>query len=361
MRLVMLSWRYLGHPQAGGAEIVTHEVLRRCVDAGWDVTCFTAEHDGAPREERVGGVRVIRDGAQWSVHARAWRWLRGRLGSYDRVVEQINTLPFLTPLYVPRAKRRLLIHQLAREYWWRETRGLFRAGAPLGYLLEPWQMRLYRSTPTITISDSSRSELEALGIPVVKILPMAVYVEPVAALAPRTGPLRIASVGRVTPAKFVEEAIEAFAIVQARVPEAQMDVMGSGDERYRQRLEQLSARLGLQNVVFHGRVDEDRKRELLEAAHVHVFTSHREGWGLTVTEAACVGTPSVGYDVPGVRDSIADPRLLAAERTPARLAERILSLNDDPALYDEVRTTAWERARELHWDRTAQAFMEAVR
>jgi len=35
-----------------------------------------------------------------------------------------------------------------------------------------------------------------------------------------------------------------------------------------------------------------------------LVTSVREGWGLVVTEAASVGTPSYGYDVPGLRDSI---------------------------------------------------------
>jgi glycosyltransferase involved in cell wall biosynthesis len=68
----------------------------------------------------------------------------------------------------------------------------------------------------------------------------------------------------------------------------------------------------------------------------------------------------VGYDAPGVRDSVADPRLLARERTPAGLAERIFALERDPALYGQLRLEAWERARRLEWDRTAEAFMEAV-
>jgi glycosyltransferase involved in cell wall biosynthesis len=33
-------------------------------------------------------------------------------------------------------------------------------------------------------------------------------------------------------------------------------------------------------------------------------TSVREGWGLVVDEAASVGTPSIGYDVDGLRDSV---------------------------------------------------------
>ncbi|MDQ4040521.1 MAG: glycosyltransferase, partial [Actinomycetota bacterium] len=144
MRLLMLSWRYVGHPQAGGAEVLTHEVLRRLVERGWKVTCFTAAHPGAEPEDDREGVALVRRGRQWTVHVEAYRWLRHRLDGYDVVIDQTNTIPFFTPLYVPRDKQRLFIHQLAREYWFRETRGAFRLVAPVGYALEPLQLRLYR-------------------------------------------------------------------------------------------------------------------------------------------------------------------------------------------------------------------------
>ncbi len=360
MRLALLSWRYLGHPQGGGAEVLVHEVLRRCVARGWEPTAFTASYPGALEVEELDGVRIVRRGSQHTVHFHAWRWLRKRMASFDRVVEQMNTVPFLTPLYVPRDLRRLLIFQLAREYWFRESRGIFRLGAPFGYALEPWYMRLYRRTPTITISESSRSDLAALGVPVTSILPLAVSTPAVGALEPHDGHLRVVVLGRLTPAKFVEEALEAFALVQAELPGATLDIVGTGDPDYRRRLESMVTRQAISGVSFHGRVDEARKQALLARAHLHVFASHREGWGLTVTEAARAGTPTVGYDAPGVRDSVADPRLLARERTPAGLAERIFALERDPALYEQLRSEAWERARGLEWDRTAEAFMEAV-
>ena len=356
----MLSWRYLDHPQSGGAEVLTHEILKRCVALGWEATCFTAEYPGCARTGELDGVKLVRRGAQHTVHFHAWRWLRSRTADFDRVVEQINTVPFLTPFFVPAAKRRLFICQLAREFWFRETRGVFKLAAPFGYAIEPWQFQAYRKTATITISASTRDDLRALGVPVTTILPMAVHMPAVVELVAHHGPLRVINVGRLTPAKFVEEAIQAFAIVQADVPDATMDLVGQGDPAYRARLEALVARRGLRNVTFHGRVDEEQKRRLLTSAHVHVFTSHREGWGLTVTEAARVGTPSVGYDVPGVRDSIAEPRLIATAKTPEAIAARVLALWADPAGYDEVRKAAWRRAGELSWDRTAAAFVEAV-
>jgi len=360
MNVAMLSWRYLDHPQGGGAEILTHQILRRAVQRGVKVTAFTASYPGAEPTGELDGVRIVRSGQQHTVHLHAWRWLRTRLDEFDRVVDQINTIAFLTPLYVPADKRRMFIHQMAREYWFRETRGLFRLGAPVGYALEPWQLRLYRNTPSMTVSGSTHRDLADLGIPVTAVLPQGTHVHPVERLEPKPGPPRAIVVGRLTPAKFVEQSMAAFGRIQAAIPDIGLDIVGSGDPTYRQELEALVATLGLRDVVFHGHVDESRKRELLLAAHVHLFASHREGWGLTVSEAALVGTPTVAYDVAGVRDSVADLRALAPRGRTDVLAERALRLLRDPSAYDDLRAAAWARARELSWDRSTDAFLEAL-
>lgn len=360
----MLSWRSPENPRSGGAETFTFEILRRAASEGHEVTWLAARSPGAPETELIDGIRFVRMGRQWTVHVRAWRWLRTRLDEFDVVVDQVNTLPFLTPWYVPEAKRRLLIFQLAREYWWRETRGLFRIVAPLGYWCEPHYVGLYRSTDTITISESTKSDLVALGIPATRIsLVTPAITEPVVSeLRPKPDRFRVIVIGRLTPAKFLEEAIAAFALVQRDLSEVELDIVGAGDPSYQARLVQEISARGLTDLVtFHGRADEARKYELLERAHVHLFTSHREGWGLTVNEAGARGTPTVGYDVPGVRDSVADPRLLSPLTLGAAgLAKRILALHNDPALYAEVRTRAWQIASELSYEAATVAFLEAV-
>lgn len=363
MRLVMLSWRYCDHPASGGAEVLTHEILKRLVSAGHIVTCFTAAYPGCEPRGEIDGVKLVRDGAQWSVHIKAWRWLRRRLHDVDLVVDQVNTIPFCTPLYVPADQRRLFIHQLARGYWFRETRGVFRIGAPLGYALEPSLLRIYRQTPAITVSESSRADLVRLGLKPerIVIIPEALKDPPLETLGEKDlNAPRLVMLGRLTPAKFVEEGIRCFGRLQRELPDAQLDVVGSGPPHYKRRLEAMIARDGIQGVTFHGRVDEDRKRALLAAAHVHVFTSHREGWGLVVSEAAAVGTPSVGYDAPGVRDSIGDPRLLAPIGDIERLSDRLATVLKDRRLYEQVRENSWRRTQSMTYEAATRAFAAAL-
>ena len=118
--------------------------------------------------------------------------------------------------------------------------------------------------------------------------------------------------------------------------------------------------LGIRAVTFHGRVSEERKLELMREAHVHLFCSHREGWGLVVSEAAAMGTPSIGYDAPGVRDSIADRRVLAPIGDVGALKALLQRVRDDPELYEDVRQGAWERARLHERDKATRAFADAL-
>jgi glycosyltransferase involved in cell wall biosynthesis len=113
-------------------------------------------------------------------------------------------------------------------------------------------------------------------------------------------------------------------------------------------------------VKFHGSISEAEKQRLLWQAHLLVFTSHREGWGLIVNEAAAFGTPSVGYDAPGVRESIGESSQLAPSGDTTALAERALTLLGDRARYDRQRRRAWQRAKKMSYDRTARKFLKDI-
>ena len=71
-----------------------------------------------------------------------------------------------------------------------------------------------------------------------------------------------------------------------------------GDDYLRKKLEKKAC----DKVKFFGYVDEKRKTELTKKAWVLVVPCIREGWRQVVTDANALGTPAIGYDVPGLRD-----------------------------------------------------------
>ncbi len=363
--IVILNWRDIKNPSGGGAEKVTHEIARRWVDWGHRVTLFCAAYPGALSEETIDGVCVIRRGSQRTVHWEAYRYYKAHFrGHCDLIIDEINTVPFFAPLYA-REPVVMFSHQLAREIW------RYEAPFPLsgiGYLAEPLYLQAYRRTAIMTVSNSTKRDLQRLHLPG----PYHIIPEAVDTIAPDVLPpldmkeayLTLAFVGRVVPSKRVDHIIRALGLLhQSGCTNARLWIVGSWDERYYQQLRDLIARLELTNaVVFHGRVDEATKESLLARAHALVMTSVREGWGLVVTEANKLGTPAVVYDVPGLRDSTRDQEtgLICRRNTPPALAKAILTLHDEPDLYARLRHGAWITAKQLHWDETARAAWDVV-
>ena len=80
---------------------------------------------------------------------------------------------------------------------------------------------------------------------------------------------------------------------------------------------------------------------------------------MTVTEAARRGTPAVGYDIPGFRDSIDHDRTgLLTRPEPRALAAGLRRILGDARLHARLREAAFHRSLDLSFDATA-AFCEA--
>ncbi len=363
MRILWLNWRDIKNPASGGAEVVTHQVARRWVEQGHSVTLFAASFDSAVPEETIEGVRVVRRGRQFSVHFHAWRYYAHLpRNSVDLVIDEINTIPFFTPLYT-REKRVAYFHQLAREVWLYESRIPLNI---LGYWLEPLYLRLYRDTPTVVVSESTRQDLLALGFRQVTVVHDGVDVVPLACVPVQSAKAQqptIAYIGRLVPSKRVADIIEAVHLVHDRLADVQLWLVGEGPRSYVHVLQERVARYGLEdNVRFWGRVSHEEKLDLLKQAHVLAMASVREGWGLVVIEANALGTPAVVYNVPGLRDSVChdETGLVCAKNSPDVLASQLVRALTDSLLRERLARAALERSRHFTWDQNASEFMRAL-
>jgi len=312
LRVLVCNWRDPAHPHAGGAEVYTARVTRAWAAAGHQVTWFCASVPGRPSYEIVDGVTIIRRGGRFSVYTEARKYYeRQGLGRFDLVIDEVNTRPFEAVRWAGDTPVVALAHQIAREVWFHEMPW---PGALLGrFFLEPRWLRRLRDVPVLTVSASSKESLAAFGVTDVTVVPEGI--DPVRRPeVEREAVPTAVFVGRLARNKRPDEAIEAFRLFRRKVPEARLWLIGDGPMHGK-----LLRRLP-EGVELLGRLSDSEKQVRLARAHCLLATSVREGWGLTVTEAAQMGTPAVAYDVAGLRDSVRASGGLLVRPRPEALA-----------------------------------------
>ena len=356
LHILVLADRDWKHHDTGGNGANLWAQISRWVEWGNRVTVVAGEYPGGKRVEEFGPRLVVhRMGTRVTVFPRALlAVLRGIGRDADVVVEVINGITFLTPLWL-RKPRVAMLHHVHRELFLEEYP---RTGELLFRVLERWPLRLlYRDTPFLTISQAAREDLVREGIrrENITVEYLGVDQDRFRRVERATEP-RLVYVGRLKAYKRVEIL---FDVLEA-VPGTLLDVVGEGD--HRPDLEAEIERRGLgDRVVMHGYVDGARKAELYGRAWVNLTASASEGWSLTVMEAAMCGTPSAALAVGGLWESVLHGETGFLARDTAELAERVRELVEDRALREQFGDAAERRARAFTWDRSAKAFLEVLR
>jgi len=357
MKILWLNWRCWLNPAMGGAEVFTCEVAKRWAACGHGVTLFTSTFPGCKSEETVDGVRIVRAGGRFTVYRQAKRFYSKnfRKERFDIVIDEINTQPFFAPKFAKNNEKVIaLIHQLAREFWFFET------PFPVSYVgyhfLENRWLKQYISVPTITVSESTRSDLLELGFKHVSVVPEGLNFEPLNVLPIKDSDPIVVFSGRLKRAKRPDHAIKAFAIVKEKVPNAQLWFFGDGP--FRKTLEGISS----EGVHFLGNLSSFERRELLSKSWVLLVPGLREGWGLNIVEANALGVLAVAYDVPGLCDSVRDNEtgLLAEGGNIKDLAEKTLKILTDNLLREKLSVNALIYSKKFSWDKTADEFMKLI-
>ena len=356
LHVLVLADRDWKHNDTGGNGANLWAQISRWVAAGTRVTVVAGQYPGGKRVEEFGPNLVVhRMGTRATVFPRAMAAvLRGVGRDADVVLEVINGITFLTPLWL-RKPRVAMIHHVHRELFEQEFP---RTGGLLFRLLERWPLRLlYGRTPFLTISEAVAGDLVREGIPRENITVEYLGVEPEGFEPIERAPdPTLIFVGRLKAYKRVELLLD----VLEAVPGATLDVVGEGD--HQPDIEAEIARRGLgDRVRMHGYVDGARKAELYGRAWVNVTASASEGWSLTVMEAALCATPSASLAVGGLTESIVDGETGFLARDVPELSARVRQLLEDAELRRRLGEGAEKRARSFTWDRSAAAFLEVLR
>ncbi len=373
LRILWMNWRCIKHPLAGGAEVYTHEVAKRLAAQGHEIVLITSRPRELPREEVLDGYRVVRVGGKYTVYLRArqvYRELVAHGWRPDIVIDEVNTIPFLTPLYVEQPIA-MLIHQLCRECW---SYAIHPLAQPLGWWLERKLHSIYAKAArsgkvraVITVSPSTKSDLLELGYPENSIhivyngLDWDLYRD-CAELCREKDDL-VTYVGRITPYKRLEDLVKAWREVEREHSSAKLVIAGRAEPKYLEKLRRLTQKLDLKTIEFRTNIPQHQKKMLLAKAKILVYTSTREGWGQTVIEAAACRTPAIAHNVPGLRDSVKHGQtgILVEPRNTHQLAQAIITLLTDSNLRNKLAENAYEYAQQFNWNKTAEEFLEALK
>lgn len=364
MRILVINWRDMNHPEAGGAEVHFHETFTRIANMGHDVTLLCSQFSGAPKTEEIDGIQIIRHGGKFTFNLTVPGYYRKCLADkdFDIIIEDLNKIPFFLPLFIKDRPILALVHHLFGTAVYRETNPVF---ATYVYLTERSMPYVYGSCPFEVVSESTRTELQEMGIPPGKIdvvhngIDLDLFkTEQSFKTEPGSS---IVYLGRLKRYKNVDRLIQAFVSVRSEVAGAKLTIVGEGD--HRATLEAMVDKLGLREVVtFTGFISNQEKVAILTAAHVAAFPSDKEGWGLSVIEANVCNTPVVATRVPGLQDAVIheDTGILVPLGDTDALARELTRLLKDDTLRNKMAERSALRAREFTWDRTADRTIEIL-
>jgi glycosyltransferase involved in cell wall biosynthesis len=352
VKILFLNWKDPWHPNAGGAEEYTLEIGRRLATRGHTITWFSPLYPGAAGESKAHGIRFLRRGGRFSVYFRARNLVRslGPESRPDVIVDEINTRPFFAGSFTRSPARVVnLIHALAREVWFYETP--FPVNLLGRFWLEDRWLRRISQHPTITVSESTRADLERIGFRDVTVIfngPPA-YPEELG-LPAKSLPPQVLFVGRLSHYKRPEDAIMAFLKVCSGSP-SRLTVIGDGPL-----LGRLKRRYP--GVVFRGRIGNQEKWQTLRQAAIILVPGTREGWGRVVLEAQSVETVPIVYDVPGLRDA-ADYGAAGVIVSPPNwreMSDALARLLGNPSELARLAAAGAEWSRRFDWEASTDLF-----
>ena len=360
--ILVINWQDITHPLGGGAEVHFHEIFKRVVAAGHRVTLLSCLYNNAAIEETIDGIRIVRRGKRDFFNfyvPGAYRELTA-VEQFDIVFDDINKIPFYTPLYVKEPIVAIAHHFFGKRIFMEVS---FQYASYV-FMSEFLVRLVYKKTPFAVVSNSTRDELLSWGIKSkIDLLPNAVDLARYRVLADEKSKTPVIGyLGRIKKYKSVDHLIKAMPLILERIPSATLKIIGDGDAL--PELQELATSLGVQpHIEFTGHVSHEEKVRLINESWLVVNPSSKEGWGLTVIESNACGVPVVAADSPGLRDSVihGETGTLYDYGNINHLANAVVELLQDEGKRAFFAKNAHNWAAKWNWEQSAQQAIQIIK
>lgn len=341
---LILNRRCIRHPQRGGAEIYTFHLARALIEHGLRVEWFSSKTGNLKSVEEIDGIRFIRKGNELTTHFCGFLYA---LKKKDwLIIDEFNGIGFFT-FFMKNSI--ILIHQLYNEFWTAEM-GIF--GYPFKFV-EKALLWMYRNKPAITVSHSTLKDLRKIGFKDIEIIYNGVEKVSHGSGMEKENHLTLVYLGRLKKTKKPEDAIKAFLLIQKKITDAELMVIGDGPlfSKLKTKYSDISG------LKFLGYLDDKSKYETLKKAHFLLIPSIREGWGQVVIQANAMGVPAIGYDVAGLRDSILDGETGMLVKDLKAMSDRVIELWQNKERYNALCEGSINWVKNFSWEKTKRDFL----
>ncbi len=343
--ILILNRRCIKHPEKGGAEVYTFEIAKGFRDSGFNVEWFSSKPKILSSEEIIDGIKFIRKGNEFTTHFYGFLYALNKKEDY-LIIDEFNGVGFFTFL---KKNSIILIHQLYEEFWNVEL-------GKVGYIfryLEKMLLKFYRNKKTVTVSQSTKEDLEKLGFKDIKIIPNGLENYVLDEIPEKNENLTLIYVGRMKKTKNPESAIKIYIEILKQIENSKLIMVGTGPL-----LEYLKEKYkNIEGIEFLGYVDENEKIKYLKKSHFILVPSIREGWGQVVIQANAFGIPAVGFKVKGLTDSIKDKETGFLVNNEEEACDIIVKSFKDRDFYKKLSQNCINWAKNFSWEKTKKEFV----
>ena len=377
MKILMLTWEY--PPRiVGGIARVVHDLSKRLIKDGHDVTVVTYRDGETPYYENDKGVEVYRvdnymirpnnfidwimqlnfnlvakaseiiakEGKFDVIHAHDWL-----VANAAKTLKHAYDIPLVCTIHATEAGRNSGIHDETQRY-----------------INDTEWMLTYESTEVIVNSNFMKGHVQSLfGLPFDKIdvIPNGINLTNFNGIE-RDYDFRrqyaadnekiILYMGRLVYEKGINHLISAMPKILQNYNDSKLIIAGKGGM-----LDELRAQadaMGLGNkVYFTGYLNAKQVQKMYKCADIAVFPSTYEPFGIVALEAMLAGVPTVVSDVGGLNEivehGITGMKSYAGNSN--SIADSILTLLYDHQLASKVVKNAKAQVKELYnWNKIAQ-------
>ena len=377
MKILMLTWEY--PPRiVGGIARVVHDLSKRLIKDGHDVTVVTYRDGDTPYYENDKGVEVYRvdnymikpnnfidwimqlnfnmvakaseiiakEGKFDVIHAHDWL-----VANSAKTLKNAYDIPLIATIHATESGRNSGIHDDTQRY-----------------INDTEWMLTYESSEVIVNSNFMKGHIQGLfGLPFEKInvIPNGINLTNFIGIE-RDFEFRrkyaldnekiILYMGRLVYEKGVQHLISAMPKILNGYNDAKLVIAGKGGM-----MDELKAQaeaLGLGNkVYFTGYLNAKQVQKMYKCADIAVFPGTYEPFGIVALEAMLAGVPTVVSDVGGLNEIVEHgvTGMKSYAGNSNSIADSILALLYDHALAATVSKNAKAKVKELYnWNKIAQ-------